>query len=206
MNEFDDVTFARFVRRFAEIEHVVPGPPTRTFPPIRHRRAGVVALKRTAIVIGAVLLLGAGLVFAAVGLQPSPTPTPIPTPTPSARVTIPPDSAAPDVVLGAYLSALVARDCDTAEQFIDSPIYRWSDMLCGGAVNITDFSLIGEPQREGYNRARLDALLTTDGRSIGLPADQGRFTFDLQQRTSGAWRIIDAYPWPITLFPTRPPT
>jgi hypothetical protein len=204
MNDFDDVTFARFARRFAEIEHVVPGPPERTFPSMMQVRTRAAALRRTGILIGAVLLLGAALGLAAIGFQPSPTPTP--SPTPAARVTIPPDSAAPDLVLGAYLSALVARDCDTAEQFIDSPIYRWSDMLCGGAVTITDFSLIGEPRREGYNKARLDALLTTDGRSIGLPADQGRFTFDLQQRTSGAWRIIDAYPWPITLFPTRPPT
>jgi len=204
MNDFDDVTFSRFARRFAGIEHIVQGPPARAFAPMTHERAGAPALRRMAILIGAMLLLGAALGFAAIGFQP--TPTPSPTPTSAPRVTIPPDSAAPDVVLGGYLSALVARDCDTAEQFIDSPIYRWSDMLCGGAVNITDFRLIGEPQREGYNRARLDALLTTDGRSIGLPADQGRFTFDLQQRTSGAWRIIDAYPWPITLFPTRPPT
>lgn len=201
MNDLDDVTFARFVRRFAEIEHLVQGPPARTFPPMVHVRAGAAVLGRTAILIGAVLVLGAALVFAAVGLQPSPNPTPTSTPTLSPRVTIPPDSAAPDVVLGAYLSALAARDCDTAEQFIDSPIYRWSDILCGGAVSITEFSLVGEPSRSGYNRASMDALLTTDGRSSGMSADQGRFTFELQQRASGAWRIVEAHPWPIQLFP-----
>jgi hypothetical protein len=202
MNDFDDATFARFARRFAEIEHLVQEPPARAFVPVTNGPVGAPALKRMAILVGAVLLLGAALAFAVVGLQPSPTPTPAPTP----GLTLPPDSAEPQVVLGAYLGALIAGQCDVAEQYIDSPIYRWNEVLCGGTVSITEFSLVGEPRRIGYNQANMDAVLTTDGRLFGMPADKGRFTFELQQRASGAWRIIEARPWPIPLFPTQPPT
>jgi hypothetical protein len=197
MNDFDDVTFARFARRFAEIEQLVHGPPTRTFPPLTDLGPRVSALRRSIVLLGALLLLGGALVFASFGLQPLPTPTPTPTP----ALTLPPDSAEPEVVLGAYLGALSAGQCDVAEQYIDSPIYRWSDILCGGAVRITEFSIVGEPRFFGTNRLDMDALLTTNGRSVGMSADQGQFTFELQQRSSGAWRIVEAHPWPIQLFP-----
>jgi hypothetical protein len=190
MNDFDDVTFARFVRRFAEIEHLVQGPPARTFPPMTHRRVGAAALKRTAILIGTVLLLGAALVFAAVGLQPSPTPTPSPAP----RVTVPPDSAAPDVVLAAYLSALQARDCEAAEEFVGSVVYRWNDTFCGEWTYITDFRITSDPRWWGINERAIDTVLTIIDPPTGRPAGQFSVTFQLQQQTSGAWRMIDAHP------------
>jgi hypothetical protein len=202
MNDFDDVTFGRFARRFAQIEPLVPAPPARSFPPLTDLGPRVSALRRSIVLLGALVLLGGALVFASFGLQPTPTPTP----TPTAALTLPPDSAEPEVVLSAYLGALSAGQCDVAEQYIDSPIYRWSDILCGGTVRITEFSIVGEPRFFGFNRLDMDALLTTNGRSIGMAADQGQFTFELQQRASGAWRIVEAHPWPIRLFPTQPPT
>jgi hypothetical protein len=188
MNDFDDVTFSRFARRFSDIEHVVPGPPARTFPPVMQVRTRAAVLQRTAILIGAVLLLGAALVFAAVGLPPSPTPTP------SARVTVPPDSAAPDVVLSAYLSALQARDCDAAEEFVGSVVYRWNDTFCGEWTYITDFRITSDPRWWGINERAVDTVLTIIDPPTGRPAGQFSVLFQMQQQTSGAWRIIDAHP------------
>jgi hypothetical protein len=194
MNEFDDATFARFAARFARIEQLVPQPPVRAFPPMTRVQPNLVGLLRPAILLGAVLLLGGMLVFAAGGLPPGPTPTPSPMVTPSPRVTIPPDSAAPEVVLDAYLSTLVAGDCDTAGKFVGSPVYNWGgDAFCGGITRVTGFRVLGEPGRLGLNMLAFSVALTTTGTSHGLPPGPAAFGFVLQQQSSGAWRVVEGY-------------
>ena len=205
MNNLDDVTFGRFARRFAQIERFVPAPPARAFPPTAGVQPRVSMLKRSAVLLGALLLLGGALVFASFGLQPTPPPTSAP------RVTVPPDSAAPDVVLSAYLSALQARDCDAAEQFVGSFVYRWNDALCGEFTYITGFKIIGLPQVLQPNSIRQNTVLTITGGGIYPPGDTS-FGFELQQQTGGAWRIIEALPGPPLPpntplpFPTPRPT
>jgi hypothetical protein len=215
MNEFDDTTFARFARRFAHIEQLVPEPPTRVFPPMTRVQPNLARLLRPAILLGAVLLLGGAFVFAAGGLQPGPTPTPSPTVAPSPRVTIPPDSAPREVVLDAYLSALVAGDCDTAGQFVGSPVYDWGgDAFCGGVTHVVGFRILGDSTWLAMNQVMVETALTTTGFTTGmqLPAGDYSFFFDLQQQSSGAWRVVQAHPgaplFPFALptFPIAPPT
>jgi hypothetical protein len=210
MNDFDDTTFDRFARRFARIEQLVPEPPARVFRPMTRVQPGTAGLLRPAILLGAVLLLGGALVFASVGLQPGPTPTPSPAVTPSPRVTVPPDSAPPEVVLDAYLSALVAGDCDTAAQFVGSSVYNWGgDAFCGGITRVVAFKILGEPHRLGLNMVVLSTALTTTGTTRGLPPGEAAFGFVLQQQSSGAWRVVEGYgggPLSPSMPPTPPPT
>ena len=150
------------------------------------------------------------LVFAAAGLPPGPTPTPSPEATPSPRVTVPPDSVPPEVVLDAYLSALVAGDCDTAGQFVGSVVYNWGgDAFCGGITRVTGFRVLGEPGRLGFNMLAFSVALTTTGTTRGLPPGEVGSGVVLQQQSSGAWRVVQAYPGgPLSpsMLPTSPPT
>lgn len=191
MNDLDGVTFAAFARRFSRIEQRVPDEARAAFTPLayRHRHG---AFGRLAIAIGVVLVLGAALAIFSLGSWPAPITSPSPTASRPA-VTLPPDSAAPDIVLAAYLSALQARDCDAAEQFVGSFVYRWNDALCGDWTHITAFRITGVPHVIAPNRINQGTVLTITGGGIYPPGDIECW-FELQQATSGAWRIIQALP------------
>ncbi len=200
MNNRDDIDFARFARRFASIEQLVPDPPARALPPMTRAQLGTAGLLRPVILLGVVLVLGAALAFAWIGSRSSPlVPLPSVSPSPSAAVTIPPDSAAPEVVLDAYLSALRAGECDIASALaVPTFMTQWNSFLCGGGTRITSFSIIDDGWAPPLQRTTvwLGVQMKTTGIGVTIPAGRDVFvSFMLQhqviQRTpSDAWRIF----------------
>jgi hypothetical protein len=210
MNDFDDTTFARFARRFARIEELVPAPTSRVLvSATAHQRAGV-SVFRSAVLLGATALLAVALSFVALSSRPAPTVTlPPALPTPTAGATIPPDSADAVTVLDAYLSQVQAGNCDAAARLISAYSSRtWHDALCGGVTNVTAFRSAADPVHYVRpNEVVIATVLTTTGTAAGFPAGEAPFHFRLQQQERDAWRVVDWYPGrpldPSWTFPTH---
>jgi hypothetical protein len=198
MTDLNDPTFDRFARRFAIVEQLVPEPTPGAFRGPVQRSRGAAPLARLAFVAIA-LLLAALLGVAAIGAHPSPA------------VTVPPDSATSVVVLDAYLRALVARDCDVADQLVFPLFYgRWNDGLCRGEVRITGFKVTSSPITFGQpSKVTLGATLQFTGGTNGIAAGEVHFVFELQQIPGEAWRLVDAHESPvvpINVPPSSPPS
>ena len=107
----------------------------------------------------------------------------------SAPVALPSDGAAPNVVLVAYLGALVRGDCTTARALSTSEFVK-TDPWCL-APHVTSFSLPGL----GYNgdtEVGYSAQITTE--RSGEPFRDGEHTFFYQLRRDpgGPWRLAGA--------------
>lgn len=197
MNDFDDTTFARFARRFARIEELIPEPPTPDFRAALDRKPGGANMLRSLMLLGTTLLVGVALALAAIGSRPAPTVTlPPASPTPTAAPSIPPDSSDATTVLAAYLGALRAGDCDTAGQLVGQYSSRtWHDALCGGVTHVTGFRILGQqPDVTVPNGMLVNTVLTTTGTAAGLPPGDISFHFVLQPVGTAAWRIVDWLP------------
>jgi hypothetical protein len=204
MNDYDDTTFARFSRRFARIEELVPQPIPEFARSATNRRMGVSVLRTAAFLGGSAVLLVA-LAFAVIGSRPSPTVTlapvvPSPTtaaPTETSVATIPPDSASATTVLDAYLSQIVVGNCDAAAALIYKYATNrpWHGALCGGVTHVTGFRITGDPVPGiVLNEVTIATVLTTTGTKAGLPAGDMTFYFGLQYLQGGPWRVGDWYP------------
>jgi hypothetical protein len=192
MNDLDELTFARFARRFAHVEQYIPAPPPRAFARALTRRSGVATLVRSALLL-AVLLLAAAIGLMAIGSRLAPT------------VTVPPDSSPPAVVLDAYLRALQAGDCGTADQLVDPLFFgTWNEALCGDITRVTGFAVVDGPVvwRQA-NEADFTATLSFTGGTHGLSAGEVTFRFTLRQQSSGKWRLVQADEQPV--LPIVPP-
>ena len=178
LNDLDATTFARFAERFSRIERLVPDPPSLTDLMAigsrgRTRRsplsgwAGVVVLL---VAVGGLALIGARL---------------LPT-----MVAVPPDAATAAEVLDAYLRAVQAGDCETAEQLTHPSQFGPGMVDLCGITGVTAFSVVGDPVVVHPDMVRMKASLTITGTS-GISAGKISFTYFLQQQGSGAWRIVD---------------
>lgn len=103
---------------------------------------------------------------------------------------IPPDSAPPDVVLTAYLSALVAGDCATAHALATPTFVVGSGELCG-AVTVSAFTPLTTSTTPFAGEVVYSTTLTitrgSSDRSVA-PGDLIWF-YQLDQQPSGPWRI-----------------
>lgn len=103
---------------------------------------------------------------------------------------LPPDSAPPEVVLDAYLKALVAGDCATARALGTASF--GDGFLCGGLVRVVAFE---EPTvTEAYDTGvAYTVVLTTRGSDVTVPdgAHPWRIAV-VREQGDGPWRVGSA--------------
>ena len=108
----------------------------------------------------------------------------------TSTVAVPDDSAGPEVVLDAYLRALVAGDCETGRALATATFREGNGELCG-AVDVTAFRVDGGPLRPSPDEAVFSTTLTTTGSDDGSikPGETIRF-YSLGRQPNGSWRIV----------------
>jgi hypothetical protein len=101
----------------------------------------------------------------------------------------PPADAAPDVVVRAYLEALVRGDCSAEQVLGTGRFMSGSGELCGHTT-VKSYSLGGTPATPTPDEAVFATTLVTTGTSDGSvqPGDLIWF-FDLIRQPDGSWRI-----------------
>ena len=99
---------------------------------------------------------------------------------------LPPDSAAPDLVLVAYLGALVAGDCQTARA-LSTPVAR-GGVSCD-RPRLTSFSNPGEGARPTDGEIVYAIEITTAGGDISLPDGEHPWFYDVLRGPNGVWRV-----------------
>lgn len=104
--------------------------------------------------------------------------------------TIPPDSAAPAVVLDAYLRALQSGDC-SAGRALGTPTFRpGNGELCGDA-EVSAFRVVGDPATPNNDEVVFATRLTTSGSHDGtVPAGEIPWFYSLDRQPNGAWRLV----------------
>ena len=105
-------------------------------------------------------------------------------------VSLPTDSASPEVVLDTYLRALVAGDCSTASKLgVGAFKDRGSGNLCGD-TRVSAYGLLGDPARPSSGEQVFATTLTTTGSADGtVPAGEITWFFTLRYQPDGSWRI-----------------
>ena len=104
------------------------------------------------------------------------------------RIVLPPDSAPPDVVLNAYLGALVAGDCDAASRRATPDYARQTAAFCGG-VRVKAFTVFSNPAILGDSEIEYGLDLTTSGGDETLPDGSHTWFYSLARRPGGPWRV-----------------
>jgi hypothetical protein len=104
-------------------------------------------------------------------------------------VAVPPDSATPEVVLDAYLRALVAGDCAIGRKLAVPTFQKGNGELCG-STGVTGFRIEPPPARPSADEVVFFSVLRTTGSDDGSiqPGEIGWF-YSLQRQPSGPWRI-----------------
>jgi hypothetical protein len=101
----------------------------------------------------------------------------------------PPDSATPDVVLRAYLQALVRGDC-SAGKVLGTPSFGLGNGELCGQTRVSSFAINGSPATPNASEVVFATQLVTSGTADGTvrPGTLGWF-YDLKQQANGAWRL-----------------
>ena len=108
-------------------------------------------------------------------------------PTPSA-FSLPPASAGADVVLDAYLRALVAGDCATGRKLATATFVKGNGELCGD-TRVSDYKINPEPGGGGTENV-FSTAITTSGTSDGsVQAGTMTWFYQLDQQSDGSWRL-----------------
>jgi len=106
-----------------------------------------------------------------------------------AAIDLPPVSAPPDVVLDAYLQALLAGDCATAHTLVTATFIIGNGELCGAlTVTAARIDPVG-PARPSDHEVVFGTTLTTVGGDASMPDGEQTWFYDLQRQPDGAWRL-----------------
>ena len=102
---------------------------------------------------------------------------------------VPPDSAPPDVVLQAYLRALLAGDCATVSQLAAATFHKGNGELCG-SVRVSAARIDGPPATPTATEDVFGTTITTNGSPDGsIQPGETIWFYDLIRQPNGAWRI-----------------
>lgn len=106
----------------------------------------------------------------------------------SSAATLPPASAGPEVVLDAYLRALVAGDCATGRELATAAFVKGNGELCGD-TKVSAYEVNPVPAGSGAEKV-FATTITTSGTSDGS-VHPGAMTwfYDLVQQPDGFWRL-----------------
>ena len=101
----------------------------------------------------------------------------------------PPDAAGPDVVLRAYLQALVTGDCSAGQVLGTSTFGFGNGELCGHTT-VSSFSINGAPATPNGSEVVFSTTLETSGTADGTVRPGGMTWFyDLKRQPTGVWRL-----------------
>jgi hypothetical protein len=104
-------------------------------------------------------------------------------------VSILPGSVGPEVVLDAYLRAVVAGDCNQARKLAVATFVKGNGELCGD-VHVTAYKVSPDAARPNPREAVFGTWITTTGTSDGSIHPGGMtWFFDLVQQSDGSWRL-----------------
>lgn len=106
-------------------------------------------------------------------------------------VQVPPDSAPPEVVLDAYLRALVAGDCGTSHKLSAGLLLLiHAGHLCG-QTRVTSYQVLpGGPAHPNAPEAVFTVDLRTTGTDDGTGQPGGlAWFYNLDRQADGSWRI-----------------
>jgi hypothetical protein len=107
---------------------------------------------------------------------------------PRAAISLPPASAGAEVVLDAYLRALVADDCDTGRRLATATFAWGSGELCG-ATRVTAYTINPVPAGSATEKV-FATTITTSGTADGsIQAGAMTWFYDLMQQADGSWRL-----------------
>lgn len=105
------------------------------------------------------------------------------------KLSPPPDSATPDVVLGVYLDALVRGDC-TAGKVLGTSSFGFSNGELCGHTRVSAFSVDGRPARPNPTQVVFATTLVTSGTADGsIHAGPITWFYTLMLQPSGSWRL-----------------
>ena len=128
------------------------------------------------------LLVLALLTLAAAACSPA---MPVPSAAP-----LPPPAAAPEVVLDAYLRALVAGDCDTGRKLATATFRYGSGELCG-ETHVSAYQVNPVPARPSSSYVVFSTTVTTTGTADGSILAGGlTWFYSLEQQPDGSWRLV----------------
>jgi hypothetical protein len=103
---------------------------------------------------------------------------------------LPPASAPPEVVLDAYLRALVAGDCDTGRKLATSTFVVGNGELCG-ATRVSAYQVLLNPARLMSGEVVFATTITTTGTADQSIRPGGMIWFySLDPQPDGSWRIV----------------
>lgn len=106
-------------------------------------------------------------------------------------IQVPPDSAAPEVVLDTYLRALAAGDCETGRKLGAGMFLAGDDGDLCGQTRVTAYQLApGEPAHPNASEDVFAVELTTTGSDDGTIRPGGlAWFYSLDRQPDGTWRI-----------------
>jgi hypothetical protein len=103
-------------------------------------------------------------------------------------VSLPPDSAPPEVVLDVYLRALVAGDCETAAKLTFGTFDLGNGELCG-YVTVTAFEVDSTPATPTDHEVVFATKLTMSGGDGSIRDGTNLWFYQLQRQANGSWRL-----------------
>ena len=108
----------------------------------------------------------------------------------TSAASLPPASAAPEVVLDAYLRALVAGDCETGRKLATATFVKGNVELCGD-TQVSAYRIQPEPARPSADETVFATTLTTSGTADGtVQAGDRTWFYSLDRQHDGSWRIV----------------
>lgn len=107
---------------------------------------------------------------------------------PSVSVSMPPDSAPPEVVLTTYLQALVAGDCATARALSTSSASSrvWCDQ-----TRVTSFSISDNGAAPSADERVYATQIVVKGTDMSLGDGEHTWFYRVVRQADATWRITD---------------
>jgi len=105
-----------------------------------------------------------------------------------ANPAIPPQSAPPEAVLAAYLTALMAGDCETGRALATSTFVVGDGELCG-TLRVTSATVDGDPVKDSDRSVLVFVTLVVSGGGAAMPDGAHDWTYMLERLANGAWRL-----------------
>lgn len=103
-------------------------------------------------------------------------------------VVLPPDSAPPAVVLGAYLEALQEGDCRAARALATQAFAEQTEAFCT-QVRVMAYRVFATPATLSDTYVEFGLSLTTSGGGEALDNGSHTWFYSMVRQTGGTWRV-----------------
>jgi hypothetical protein len=113
----------------------------------------------------------------------------------TANIDVPPDSATPEQVVRAYVTALNAHDCGTARDLTVPEEWSYSDGWCDDVASLENFDIVGSVSPTPDRVESVGVTFDLDWRFLhgdgSMPEGRTAWGYELQRTSADApWRIV----------------